>query len=248
MKEFEYILKLNKNAGIKNCYHNLPQNRLEQQRNIKKSSSSMTQKNIVSDSPYEKAKYLADSATNLDDLRNSVQKYDGLIIKKTAMKTVFSDGNPNAGIMLIGEAPGANEDKYGIPFCGQSGKLLDNILLSIGLDRTKVYISNTVFWRPPGNRRPTPEEIKLCKPFVEKHIALINPKLIILVGGTAVESLLNIKSPITMLRKSYFEYGNKYLENHIKTSIIFHPSYLLRQPLQKKLMWFDILKIKKDLM
>ena len=188
-----------------------------------------------------------DSCTTLSELEKLVTLFDDCELKKSAKKTVFGDGNPNAEIMLIGEAPGANEDEQGIPFCGQSGLLLDNILKSIKLDREKVYITNTVFWRPPGNRRPTPEEIVLCKPFVEKHIALINPKLIILVGSTAVESLLNKKTPITKLRGEYFDYTNKFLSNSIKSTVIFHPSYLLRQQSQKKVMWFDIVKIKKNL-
>ena len=186
---------------------------------------------------------LADSCNSIEKLEATVRQFDGLEIKKGATNTVFSDGNPNSDIMLIGEAPGVNEDKYGIPFCGQSGKLLDNILLAINIDRTKCYITNTIFWRPPANRRPTSEEIKICRPFVEKHVALINPKIIILVGSTAVESLLDLKTPMGLLRKQSFKYQNSYLAKPIDTFVIFHPSYLLRQPLQKKVMWFDIQKI-----
>lgn len=187
---------------------------------------------------------LADKAITLDELRSQVMQFDGLEIKKLALNTVFADGKPDAKVMLIGEAPGANEDKQGIPFCGQSGKLLDNIMLAIGLKRSEIYISNTIFWRPPGNRRPTLEELSICRPFVEKHIALINPKVIILVGSTAVESLLGSKVPMHYLRDGMYEYTNKYLTTPIKTYVIFHPSYLLRQPSKKKLMWFDVLKIK----
>ena len=156
------------------------------------------------------------------------------------------DGNPKANIMLIGEAPGASEDEQGIPFCGQSGKLLNNILKSIGLSREKdVFITNTVFWRPPGNRRPTADEIHLCKPFLEKMIAVVNPVIIILVGSTAVESVLNIRAvSMNELRNSNHMYYNDYIDKPIRTVTIFHPSYLLRQPSQKKIMWFDMLRIK----
>ncbi len=194
---------------------------------------------------YRLALDLANRVKDLQELKEAVSKFDGCEIKKTAINTVFSDGNPNASIMLIGEAPGANEDKYGIPFCGQSGILLDSILLSLALTRKEVYITNTVFWRPPGNRRPTTKEIAICKPFVEKHIALVNPKLIILVGSTAVEALLQVNVPITSLRGRDFQYKNDYLTNDINLAVIFHPSYLLRQPLQKKAMWSDMIKIKK---
>jgi uracil-DNA glycosylase family 4 len=189
-----------------------------------------------------------DLCNSLEDLRKLVENFDGCELKKSAQNTVFADGNPSSQIMFIGEAPGANEDEQGIPFCGQSGKLLDNIIAAIGLTREKnAYITNTVFWRPPANRKPTNEEIAMCRPFVKKHIALIKPKLIILVGSTAVESLLEIDTPITKLRGTYFDYTNEFLGGKtIRTTAIFHPSYLLRQPAHKKTMWFDILKIKYD--
>lgn len=190
---------------------------------------------------------IADQTTTLKDLYKNITNFDGCSLKKTAINTVIADGVVESDIMLIGEAPGASEDMHGIPFCGQSGKLLDNILASIGLDRKKnVYITNTVFWRPPGNRRPSSEEINICRPFVEKHVALINPKLIILVGSTAVESLLTLKISMSEVRGKYFDYQNCYSNKPIKTTVIFHPSYLLRQPSQKKSMWFDVLQIKKD--
>lgn len=132
------------------------------------------------------ARTLADSANTLEDLRNSLMNFNGCGLKKLATNTVFSDGNPRSPIMFIGEAPGSNEDFQGIPFCGESGKLLDNILASINISRKdNAYITNTVFWRPPANRQPTQEEIDICRPFIEKHIALINPKLIVLIGNVA---------------------------------------------------------------
>lgn len=194
----------------------------------------------------KKARQLASQASTIEQLKEYLEKFDGPSIKKTANNTVFSDGNPNSSIMIIGEAPGANEDEEGIPFCGASGQLLDKILLSIGLKREKdFYITNSVFWRPPGNRKPTNEETDICLPFVEKHIALIKPKLILLVGSTAAATLLQSNETISRLRGKFYQYNNQYLSQPIPTTVIFHPSYLLRQPLQKKTVWFDLLKIKK---
>jgi len=188
---------------------------------------------------------LVDQLHNIEELKNAVASFDGCSLKKTATNTVFSDGIFGAPVMMIGEAPGASEDLHGIPFCGDSGKLLDNIISSIGLSREKnVYISNTIFWRPPANRRPTDEEIEACRPFIEKHIALAKPKLLILVGATAVSALLGKHLQISKIRQEYYQYQNKFLDDSITTTAIFHPAYLLRQPYQKRSMWYDLLKIK----
>lgn len=187
---------------------------------------------------------IADRVSTLEELYKEIRAFNGCELKLTAKNTVIFDGTPTADIMLIGEAPGASEDQMGIPFCGQSGKLLNNILLALNLKREQVYITNTIFWRPPANRRPTPQELEICRPFVEKHIALVNPKLILLVGSTAVEALLSSNSSMHSLRQGFTYYENRYLQGRkIPTTIIFHPSYLLRQPYKKKLMWQDILKI-----
>ncbi len=189
---------------------------------------------------------IANSCYTLEDLKSAVSTFEECSLKKAAINTVFGDGVTTAPIMLIGEAPGQNEDKQGIPFCGESGKLLDNMLKAINLSRIKnVYITNTVFWRPPGNRRPTSEEIELCRPFVEKHIAIINPKLIILVGSTAATSLLGDHVKISKIRQEYFSYNNHYLNHNIPVTAIFHPAYMLRQPQQKKASWYDLLRIQK---
>lgn len=181
----------------------------------------------------------------LEELKKQVQNFDGCDLKKTAINTVFGDGVADAKIMLIGEAPGATEDQEGIPFCGDSGKLLDNMMASIGLSRkSNIYITNTIFWRPPANRRPTPEEVEACRPFVEKHIAIIKPKLLILVGSTAVTSLLGDHLQISRIRQEYYSYKNDYLDEPIVTTAIFHPAYLMRQPMQKKTSWHDLLKIR----
>ncbi|MBQ4874530.1 MAG: uracil-DNA glycosylase [Rickettsiaceae bacterium H1] len=188
-----------------------------------------------------------DSCKNLTELRRIIESFTGCELKKYAKNTVFSDGNPNAEIMLIGEAPGATEDLQGIPFCGASGKLLDKMLEAINLDRKKAYISNTVFWRPPGNRQPTYHETEICRPFIEKHIALVSPKIIVLVGGTAASTILNSDLGISKLRGKFYEYTNKYLPEPTKATAIFHPAYLLRQPKQKRLAWEDLQLIQKFL-
>lgn len=193
------------------------------------------------------ARELANNCQTIAELEEAVRKFDGCAIKKTATRTVFADGNPQAQIMIIGEAPGAQEDIQGIPFCGASGKLLDKMLLAIGLDRNSVYISNTIFWRPPGNRQPTPEEIATCRPFVEKHIALVAPKLLILSGGTATNALLKKDQSISRLRGKLYDYTNNYLNSPVKTALMYHPSYLLRQPLAKKQAWQDLLMVEKFL-
>ncbi|MEJ0009611.1 MAG: uracil-DNA glycosylase family protein [Alphaproteobacteria bacterium] len=144
------------------------------------------------------ARALADGAKTLAELEAAVRDFDGCILKKTATNTVFAQGVPESGVMFIGEAPGADEDRQGVPFCGKSGQLLDRMLAFIGLVRAEnFYITNTLFWRPPGNRQPTPEELDICRPFVEKHIALVDPKLLVLLGGTATKSMLGDTRGIT---------------------------------------------------
>jgi len=193
------------------------------------------------------AREAANACNTLEELEAAVRAFDGCALKKTAGKTVFSDGNPKARIMLIGEAPGAQEDVQGIPFCGPIGDLLNRMLASIGLDRNTVYITNTVFWRPPGNRQPLPEETGVCLPFVEKHIALINPDILVLSGGTATNTLLRKDQSITKLRGKFYEYGNEYMEKPVATLLTYHPSYLLRTPSHKRLAWQDLLLLRSFL-
>lgn len=181
----------------------------------------------------------------LEKLKEDIAAFEGCPLKKTAINLVFADGNPKADIMLIGEAPGADEDRQGKPFVGMSGQLLTKAFKAAGFAREKdLYITNTVFWRPPGNRQPTPQEIQACLPFTQRHIALVNPKLIILVGGTAVKALLNKNDGITKLRGNWFEYASPYQKHPIKMTAIYHPAYLLRSPGRKKDVWFDLLRIK----
>ena len=191
---------------------------------------------------------IADNSQNLEQLKNAIENFKELAICKTATNAVFADGNEKAKIMLIGEAPGATEDEKGIPFCGDSGKLMDKIFAYAGfLRKQDLYITNSVFWRPPGNRKPTEEENEACKPLVEKHIALIKPQLIIAIGATAASVIIPEKARITKLRGKYYQYKNKYLQDSILTTALFHPSYLLRNPSKKKDFFLDILKIKEYL-
>lgn len=187
-------------------------------------------------------------AQSLPELRDELSRFEGCALKHTAMNLVFADGNPNASIMFIGEAPGEDEDRQGKPFVGVSGKLLDQMLENVGLNRTNIYISNILFWRPPGNRSPTDAEIAACLPFAERHIALIKPKLLVLLGGVAAKSLLRTKEGITRMRGRWTDYVPP-LGSALKESIpclpIFHPAYLLRQPTAKRQAWNDVLLIIK---
>jgi DNA polymerase len=204
--------------------------------------------NDICDPLVEKTRKLADKIERLQDLYEAIRNFDECPLKYTAKNTVICDGIHSSDVMMIGEAPGAQEDEQGIPFCGDSGKLLDSILRSIGLSRQQnVYITNTIFWRPPANRKPTDLEVAICRPFVEKHISLIQPKLLILVGSTALTALCGQERQISKDRNQYYEYTNRYLKQPISATAIFHPAYLLRQPMKKKDMWCDMLTIKKIL-
>ncbi len=190
----------------------------------------------------------AAQAKTLEDLEAAVRAFDGCPLKKTATNTVFSDGAKDARIMLIGEAPGADEDREGLPFVGASGKLLDKMLASIGLDRQEnAYITNILFWRPPGNRNPTSAEIAVCLPFVERHIELMDPEVIVLLGGPSAKTLLARNEGITKLRGKWFDYETPRMSRPAKARALFHPAYLLRSPNQKQLAWRDLLDIREHL-
>lgn len=207
------------------------------------SLSAISLKEIVA-----KAKKAAQAAQNLAELRQAVENFDGCNLKKMATNTVFSDGNTNAKIMLIGEAPGNNEDLQGIPFCGDSGKVLDAMFKAIDMTRAdNFYITNTIFWRPPGNRKPTQEELAICRPFVERHIELMKPSVIVLIGATAIESVLESSEPISKIRGKLMDFAPDFLSQPTKTFAIFHPSYLMRQPSKKKVAWLDMLNLQKFL-
>ena len=183
-----------------------------------------------------------DKAKRLNILKKSITSIKNCELKNQAKNLVFCDGNPKSKIMLIGEAPGANEDQEGIPFVGRAGQLLDKMLSSIDLDRKKVYISNIVNYRPPNNRRPTEEEIKRYLPFIIKHIEIIQPKILVLLGSTAMNALIGDEKVISKMRGNWIEkrFGS------CKTSVIitFHPAFLMRQPAQKKMAWIDLKMIR----
>ena len=184
-----------------------------------------------------------DRSKSLEFLKKSIMNLKKCDLKKNAKNIVFSDGNPKSKIMLIGEAPGANEDDEGLPFVGRAGMLLDKMLTAINLDRNKVYISNIINYRPPENRRPTDEEIKRYLPFITKHIEIINPKILVLLGSTAMNALIGNDVVISKMRGKWIEkeFGN------CKTSVIitFHPAFLMRQPAQKKMSWIDLKMIRE---
>ncbi len=202
------------------------------------------------------AKELARQAKTLEELKQAIMNFDGLSVKKTAMNMVFCDGNPQADIMVIGEAPGADEDRQGKPFVGASGQLLDKILGSIDLTRTAeeaknaTYISNIINWRPPGNRTPTTDEMKIALPFIERHIQLAQPKILILVGNTPMRTILNTKEGIKKMRGKWHKYETittelPKLEQDIIAIPTFHPAFLLRNPYEKKSMWQDMIMIQE---
>jgi DNA polymerase len=202
------------------------------------------------DSPAEAiaaAREAAAAALSLDALRRAVADFDGCALKRHATTTVFADGNPEARIMLIGEAPGAEEDRLGLPFVGASGQLLDRMLATIGLDRSLVYITNVLFWRPPGNRKPTATEIAVCHPFVERHVALVRPELLVIVGGTASAALLPGSEGITRLRGRFLSLEISGIARPVQAIAMYHPSFLLRSPERKREAWQDLLAIQSRL-
>lgn len=198
------------------------------------------------------ARALADAAGTLDELRAALEAFEGCPLKQTATNLVFGDGNPKSRVMFVGEAPGADEDRQGTPFVGVSGQLLDRMVSCIGLDReTGFYITNIVFWRPPGNRNPTTAEIAACRPFIERHIELVAPEFLVCIGGPAAKTLLDTSDGITKLRGRWFDYQSPGMvaadTPAIAATALFHPSYLLRTPGQKRLAWRDLLALKDRL-
>ena len=180
--------------------------------------------------------------SSLEQLKSYMSNFKGCELYKSSTNMVFSDGNPKSKIMLIGEAPGHDEDIQGKPFVGRSGKLLDKMLEAIELNREKVYIANIVPWRPPSNRRPTDEEIEICLPFIKKHIELIKPKVLMLLGSTATFALLKNTEGITKIRGKWVDLNLNNIS--IPTLPTFHPAFLLRQPAQKKHVWEDLKSLK----
>ena len=191
------------------------------------------------------AREAAKDAKSLEELRAILDRFEGCALKATASKLVFADGDPQARVMFVGEAPGRDEDIEGLPFVGRSGKLLDRMLAAIGLDRASVYIANIVPWRPPGNRTPTPAESQICLPFILRQIELANPDILVCLGGPSAQTLLGVKDGITRIRGRWFTFDTG--KREIRAMPTFHPAFLLRSPLQKRFAWRDFLAIKKAL-
>jgi DNA polymerase len=195
----------------------------------------------------QSARELAATAESIEALQAFVMAFDGCALKRTATNTVFMDGNPAAPVMIVGEAPGAEEDRQGKPFVGRAGQLLDRMLAAIGLDRSGVQITNVIYWRPPGNRKPTTAEIAACLPFVLRHIALARPTALVLAGGTAATALLPTGEGITRLRGRWFDLAVPGLAEPVPTLPMFHPAFLLRTPERKREAWRDLLALKERL-
>jgi len=191
------------------------------------------------------ARTQARSAKNLDELRRILDGFEGCELKRHARQLVFADGNPQARVMFVGEAPGRDEDQEGLPFVGRSGKLLDLMLKAIGLDRTSVYIANVIPWRPPGNRTPTPQETQICLPFIQRQIELIDPEVLVCLGSPSSQAVLGLTDGIMKSRGRWMTYNTGRRE--VRAIATLHPAYLLRQPLQKRLAWRDFLAIRKAL-
>jgi uracil-DNA glycosylase len=191
------------------------------------------------------AREAARTAPTLEELRALLERFEGCALKSTATRLVFADGNPAARIMVVGEAPGREEDLEGLPFVGRSGKLLDRMLAAIGLDRTNVFIANVIPWRPPGNRTPTPQETQICLPFIQRQIELVNPDVLVTLGNPSTQTLLGKRDGIMKTRGKWFEYDTG--TRVIRALATFHPAYLLRSPSYKRLAWQDLRAIAKAL-
>ena len=188
----------------------------------------------------------AAAAASLEELKAALEAFDGCALKRTATSTVFADGVAEGGIMLIGEAPGRDEDRVGKPFVGRAGQLLDKMLASIALDRkTNAYITNVINWRPPDNRDPSPEEAAQCLPFLRRHIELANPGVIILLGAVAARHVVGISDGIMKLRGRWLEY--RVGDHMVPLMPTLHPAYLLRQPAHKELAWRDLQAVKEKM-
>jgi uracil-DNA glycosylase len=191
------------------------------------------------------AREAARTAASLEVLRELLEKFDGCALKNTATRLVFADGNPQARVMFVGEAPGREEDIEGLPFVGRSGQLLNRMIAAIGLDRTSAYIANVIPWRPPGNRTPTPQETQICLPFIQRQIELVNPDVLVTLGNPSTQTLLSTREGIMKTRGRWFDYDTG--TRVIRALATFHPAYLLRSPSYKRMAWQDLRSIAKAL-
>ena len=196
--------------------------------------------------PPQNGRAMAQAAQTVGELKQALDAFDGCPLKATATQTVYARGNPQADVMVVGEAPGRDEDREGAPFIGQAGQLLDRMLAAIGLNETSAYITNVVFWRPPGNRKPTDAEIEACLPFAERHIELVRPKVIVFAGGISAQSLLHSKAGIMALRGRWHDYTLS--DGTVIPALpMYHPAFLLRRPQEKAKSWQDLLSLKAKL-
>jgi len=197
------------------------------------------------DAAIASAREAARTAPTLEALRALLQTFDGCALRKTATQLVFADGNPQARIMFVGEAPGRDEDIEGLPFVGRSGKLLDRMIAAIGLDRSSAYIANVIPWRPPGNRTPTPQETQICLPFIRRQIELVNPDVLVTLGNPSTQALLGTREGIMRSRGKWLDYDTG--TRVVRALPTFHPAYLLRSPSYKRMSWQDLRAIAKVL-
>jgi uracil-DNA glycosylase family 4 len=200
---------------------------------------------LAPEAAIQSAREAARTAPTLEVLRDLLEKFEGCALKSTATRLVFADGNPQARIMFVGEAPGREEDLEGLPFVGRSGKLLDRMIAAIGLDRTSAYIANVIPWRPPGNRTPTPQETQICLPFIQRQIELVNPDVVVTLGNPSTQTLLSTREGIMKTRGRWFDYDTG--TRVIRAMATFHPAYLLRSPSYKRMAWQDLRAIAKAL-
>ena len=200
---------------------------------------------VAPETAINSAREAARTAPTLEALRQLLENFDGCALKHTATRLVFCDGNPQARVMFVGEAPGRDEDIEGLPFVGRSGKLLDRMIAAIGLDRSKAYIANVIPWRPPGNRTPTPQETQICLPFIQRQIELVNPDVLVTLGNPSTQTLLQTREGIMRTRGKWFDYDTG--TRSIRAIATFHPAYLLRSPSYKRMSWQDLRAIAKAL-
>ena len=235
IKNIKSFIEFYKFLGVTDCISPVQRNKMkvkvDHEKNIKKMKESI-----------KNEKKIESKLTAINNLKSLIFNLD-CSLKDVATNLVLYDGNYDSNIMFIGEAPGANEDIDGKPFVGEAGKLLDKMLSFINLSRNNIYITNMVFWRPPGNRTPNDKEISICLPYTKKHIKIIKPKLLVLVGSIAAKNLLNSKEGITKISGKKHIYEDKENDLKIEARAIFHPAYLMRNPIEKKTMWDDLLEI-----
>jgi uracil-DNA glycosylase len=242
------IVRFYLEAGVDVALQDEPVNRLAEVRPVVEAAKAGVAASATTAKPVAPVAMDVDVSTaqTLDELKAMIEAYDGCGLKKTATQVVFSDGLPGSRVMLVGEAPGRDEDIQGKPFVGKSGQLLDLMLKAIGLDRTSVYIANTIYWRPPGNRPPTAEESAQCLPFIKRQIELAKPEIIVFVGGVSAKTMLDTKAGIMQLRGNWTEFGLPDLGT-VPALPTLHPAYLLRNPAHKRLAWADWLSLKMRL-